>query len=134
MNFSLLITLAFPLLMSDPTPPPAPRVSEGRWGGIGLSVEVTSSGAKIELDCAHGTIDAPLALDGQGNFDLPGTLVREHGGPVREGEPERKESIRVMGRLEGQTLMVRIVRPGATKARDPISVAFGKPPMLRKCG
>jgi hypothetical protein len=100
---------------------------------MGLSVEVTSSGAKIELDCAHGTIDAPLTLDGQGNFDLPGRLVREHGGPVREGELERKETIRVTGHLEGQTLTIGIVRPGAPKSRD-IPVAFGKPPVLRKCG
>ena len=133
MTFGLLVTLVVPLLVSDPTPPAVPRVPEGRWGGIGLSVEVTSSGAKIELDCAHGTIDALLTLDDRGNFDLPGTLVLEHGGPVREGETERKEAIRVTGRLDGQTLMVRIVRPGAPKQREPISVAFGKPPMLHKC-
>ena len=131
--FALLVTLGVPLPMSDPTPPAVPRVPEGRWGGVGLSIEVTSSGAKMELDCAHGTIDSPLILDDQGNFDLPGTLVLEHGGPVRQGEPERKEAVRVTGRLDGQTLRVRVVRPDAPKQRDSISVALGKPPILRKC-
>ena len=73
------------LLMATPTPSPASRVPPGAWGGTGIALEVTASGARIELDCAHGTIEAPLALDAEGGFDLPGTLVRERPGPVRDG-------------------------------------------------
>jgi hypothetical protein len=133
-TFGSFVTLAAALLAAAPTPPPEERVPEGLWGGVGLALDVTGSGASIELDCAHGTIDAPLALDAEGKFDLPGTLVLERPGPVREGEPERTEAIRVSGRLEGQTLTVRILRPQATKLSDPIEASLGKPPRLRKCG
>ena len=76
-----------------PTPSPAaPRVADGRWGGVGLSLDVTSTGARIELDCAHGTIDAPLSLDADGAFDAPGRLVRERPGPVRMDENEADDT------------------------------------------
>lgn len=122
-------------LAASPTPSPAgPRVAEGRWGGVGIALDVTVSGARIELDCAHGTIDAPLALDAQGAFDLPGTLVRERPGPVREGQTETIEPVRYTGRLEGDALTLRIVRPNAPKASTPLSAVFGQTPRLRKCG
>ena len=127
------VIAAVALFAAAPTPPPEARVPEGRWGGVGLALDVTATGANIELDCAHGTIDAPLDLDAEGNFDLPGTLILERPGPVREGEPERKESIRVTGRLEGQTLKIRVHRARATKDPSPIEAALGKPPRLRKC-
>jgi hypothetical protein len=133
LRFGYLATLVFATVAAAPTPPPEARVPEGRWGGVGLAVDVTAAGASIELDCAHGTIDAPLALDAEGNFDLPGTLVLERPGPVRQGEPERTEAIRVTGRLEGQTLTLRVHRPNTTDAPAPIEAALGKPPRLRKC-
>ena len=42
---------------------------------------VTSTGATIQLDCAHGTITRPLAVDSGGHFDLTGTYTQE-GGPT----------------------------------------------------
>jgi hypothetical protein len=115
------------------TPEPA-RVAAGRWGGTGISVDVSASGARIELDCAHGTIDAPLVLDADGNFDLPGSIARERPGPVREGEPDRSQPVRYEGRVEGDTLTLWVIRPNAPRPEKPLSAVRGKSPILRKCG
>ncbi len=66
-----------------------PRVAEGAWGGTGIALTVDAGGGRFELDCAHGTIDAALSLDGDGSFDVPGTFVQERPGPVRRERPIR---------------------------------------------
>jgi hypothetical protein len=131
-----VIFLFLAALAVSPTPPPdAPRVTEGRWGGIGIALDVTASDARIELDCAHGTIEGPLALDADGGFDQPGLLVRERPGPARVDEENQQKGVpvRFVGRLEGGTLTLRIVRPNAPEA-NPLSARLDQAPRLRKCG
>jgi len=41
------------------------KLARGVWGGQHIRAEVTDSGADIEFDCAHGTIDQPIVLDGK---------------------------------------------------------------------
>ena len=121
--------------MTSAASPESPRVAEGRWGGTGVALDVTSSGARIELDCAHGTIDSPLVLVGEGGFDLSGTLVRERPGPVRMDEEEEKGlAVRYVGRLDGDTLELRVVLPNAPRPPGPLTARLGQAPRLRKCG
>jgi hypothetical protein len=124
------------LLAMSPTPPPeSPRVTEGRWGGVGIALEVTASDARIELDCAHGTIEGPLVLDGDGGFDRPGLFVRERPGPVHMGgeNVEKGVPVRYVGRVQGETLTLRIVRPNAPRPPSPLSAELGRTPRLRMC-
>ena len=65
-----------------PTPNAARSVPSGPWGGRGIALTVEDSGAKIEMDCAHGRITGRLVLDADGRFELPGTFTRERPGPV----------------------------------------------------
>src|SRR5436305_11529460 len=58
----------------------------GIWGGDHISMSVAASGTHIDLDCAHGDIPSAIDVDGHGAFAVAGTYVREHGGPVRQGE------------------------------------------------
>jgi hypothetical protein len=123
-------------LAASPTPAPAgPRVAEGRWGGVGIALDVTASGARVELDCAHGTIEGPLELDADGGFDRPGLLARERPGPVRMDEEteEKGKPVRYVGRLEGETLTLRIIRPDARQPPSPLSAVLGRSPRLHKC-
>jgi len=57
------------------------RVPNGDWGGQHVRLTVDDTGGRIEFDCAHGRLGAPLTLDGDGRFDVAGSLVSE-GGPV----------------------------------------------------
>jgi hypothetical protein len=133
-----LAVLAAWLMGVAPTPTPSPaspsRVAPGRWGGMGIAIEVTAAGAKIEFDCAHGTLDAPLSLDAEGRFDLPGTFARERPGPTRvDGEGEAGEPVRYSGRLEGDTLTLQVGAGKDRRPMRPISAVLGRPPRLRKC-
>ena len=129
--------LAAFLACAAPTPTPSAgdpsRVAPGRWGGTGIAVEVTASGANIELDCAHGTIDAPLSLDAEGRFDQPGTFVRERPGPVRLDEEDKGEPARYSGRLDGEELTLQI-QVGARPPMPPLTAILGRTARLRKCG
>src|SRR5437764_14800124 len=69
---------------------PDTRPAVGVWGGAGVRIDVSESGAAVEYDCASGTIDQPIVADAHGRFSVRGTHVREHGGPVRVDEtPDR---------------------------------------------
>ena len=61
-GFTTLPIQANSLLKSVPT---------GSWGGEHIRMIVTKTGAKIEYDCALGTIDEALLLDKDGNAVYP---------------------------------------------------------------
>lgn len=111
-----------------------PTVANGRWGGLGVSLSISDSGAEAEFDCAHGTIRGPLRLDSEGRFDVPGAFVRERPGPVREGEGDVEEPARYRGRADGDTLKLEVFLPGPGRTVGPYTLERGATPRLRKCG
>ena len=68
-----------------------------------MRLTVSDTGGSVEFDCAHGTLDAPLKVDTEGRFDVPGSLVRE-GGPVMPGREGDKQSVRYSGRVSGSSM------------------------------
>jgi hypothetical protein len=83
---------------SNPPGPGTPvpggtALTQGRWGGTGLQMDVRSDGAHIEFDCARADIKQALVTRPDGSFDWLGTYVQEHGGPVlvddSQGRPAR---------------------------------------------
>jgi len=104
------------------------RVPNGDWGGPGVQLLVNDQGATIEFDCAHGTLEAPLDLDSQGRFDVPGRFTRE-GGP--EGEGELGQPVRYSGKADGKELTLEIVFPG--DRLGPYALFFGRSSRLFKC-
>jgi len=120
------------------SPEPPREVALGRWGGRGIAMTVEESGAKIEFDCAHGSISGRLALDADGRFELPGTFGRERPGPVRmgpNGEPaeEKGAPATYSGRLQDGVLRLTIRVEGADEDFPPIELRFGQTPRLHKC-
>jgi hypothetical protein len=65
----------------------AASVVTGSWGGNGVLLLATDAGARVEYDCAAGTIDEPLLLNEEGDFVAHGRHVFEPGGPRRLDEP-----------------------------------------------
>ena len=105
----------------------------GVWGGQNVSLTVSTTGASVELDCAHGTVDEAPLLDSQGQFNLRGTYVREHGGPIRDGEPEDSQPALYFGQLEGSrvTISIRLTDEGIQLG--PYAAHLGQQPRLFKC-
>ena len=84
-------------------------VQSGTWAGQHIVMEVTSAGATVEFDCAHGTLDAPLKLDSGGRFDVSGSFTPERGGPTRGDSASRAVPARYSGSLDDSTLTVTVV-------------------------
>ena len=105
----------------------------GLWGGEGIRLEIAPTGGALEFDCAAGTFDAPLVLDGEGTFALPGTFTLGHGGPDIEGQ----EPIPVAATFVGSVAGDRMTLEGRFGAEDmrigPYSLRKGQDPLLRKC-
>ena len=72
-------------------------------------MEVEASGvARLEFDCAHGEIPGTKAIGEDGAFSWAGSYVREHGGPIREGEPEDSHPAVYSGAIVGRNMRLRV--------------------------
>jgi len=73
----------------------------GAWGGEHVRLQLTPAGGAIDYDCAHGSLAGPLRTDGEARFVTTGFHVREHGGPIREGEPVDSVPATYLGSVVG---------------------------------
>jgi hypothetical protein len=80
----------------------------GSWGGAHAALLLTEVGGTIEYDCAHGGLSAPIHPDGAGRFDVAGVHVREHGGPMREGEVPDSVPARYVGKVSGDHMTLQV--------------------------
>jgi hypothetical protein len=105
----------------------------GSWGGDGAGIEITADGARLEFDCAHGTIDEPIRIDDAGRFEAKGTYVREEPGPTRK-EDRGGEPARFRGKVEGDSLSLTLELPGSDRSPSPFTLTRGRLPRIRSCG
>lgn len=108
-------------------------VSIGSWGGQHIRMEVDANGAQLDFDCAHATINQPLKLDANGNFDATGFYVQERGGPVRANEDQSGQPAHFKGRLAGKALTLTIVLDSSADAIGPFTLELGKNARIFKC-
>jgi hypothetical protein len=93
----------------------------------------TGRGARIEFDCANGSIEEPIAADDHGRFDVTGTYVRERPGPVRPNE-SKGEPARYRGRIEGKTMTLSVELAGSDVIIGTYTLERDRLPRIRKCG
>jgi hypothetical protein len=105
----------------------------GRWGGDHVALELTSTGGTIEYDCAHGGLTQPVRRQSRGEFDVTGVHVREHGGPIREGERPDSVPARYVGRLSGDRMTLRVYVGPRPDTLGPFELRRGAEPRLFKC-
>lgn len=105
----------------------------GAWGGEHILLNVTGRGGSFELDCAHGSLDEPLSVGGDGAFDVRGRFVRERGGPEVAGRQPDSHPARLSGRVEGTSMTLRIVLTNSGETVGEFSLERGRDPQLTKC-
>jgi hypothetical protein len=128
------IALLVATILADCTDSGPPTVlPPGNWGGEHVSLTVGDTGAHVEFDCAHGTVDEALLLDSEGGFNLSGAFVREHGGPTYDGEPEDRHPAAYFGRLRGSSITLSIRLTDDDTLIGPFTALHGQPPKLFKC-
>lgn len=112
-----------------------PAVLSGEWGGPHMGLVLLGDRATVEYDCAHGTIDEPFRVGGDGRFALRGTHVREHGGPVREGEQAESRPARFTGKVEpgGNRMQVTVTLTDEPSEIGSFTLERGAPPRVMKC-
>jgi len=98
-----------------------------------LAISVTDNGANLEFDCAHGQFDTPLRPDARGRFVVPGTYVREHGGPVRKDEVPNPLAVQYTGMIQGIQMTIAVRLLGASRQIGAFVVTQGQPAQLVKC-
>lgn len=131
MRRTIIIGVQVVCLSCGPTGPTTIRsVPSGVWGGDHVRLTVSETAAAIEFDCAHGTLDGPIALDRDGHFDVAGLFVREHGGPIHVDEVLEREPARYSGAVEGRTMTLIVT---SSQRLGPFTLALGRLGRLVKC-
>jgi hypothetical protein len=115
------------------TPRPARTLPPGLWGGAHVSLDVTPDGARLEFDCAHGTISEPITLAADNTFAVSGVYVPERGGPVRVDEAPVNRQARYTGRVEGETMTLTVTRTDQQQAVGTYTLGLGQSPKVFKC-
>ena len=109
-------------------------VPTGTWGGKHIQLNVVETGAKVEYDCASGTIDEPLLLDKDDTFEAHGTHIFERGGPRQLGEsPPKQHPAMYRGSLDGTQMRLTVTLLGSGKAVGTFLLGLGRSPQLEKC-
>ncbi len=105
----------------------------GTWGGDHAGLTVTNDGGTLEYDCAAGTIEQPFLVDAAGRFDLVGTHVRGHGGPIRLDEQPDRHPARYTGTTDGRTMTLTVTMTDLDQRVGTFTLTFGASPRIVRC-
>lgn len=108
-------------------------VQKGMWGGEHIGLWVENNRARLEYDCARGTIDQLMKVDSKGRFNVTGTHIREHGGPSMKGEKPESYPALYTGQVTGRRMVVTITLRDTKQILGPYILTYGKSPILVKC-
>jgi len=107
-------------------------LAPGLWGGAHVRMVVDRSGARLEFDCAEGTIDQPINVDARGRFAVRGSFTQEHGGPRREDQVARARA-RFVGQVSGDAMKLTVTLESSKQPIGVFSMTRGNDPLLTKC-
>jgi hypothetical protein len=108
-------------------------VSLGAWGGDHVGLLLTGAGGTLKYDCAHGTIDQPFVIDSAGRFQLAGTHMREHGGPIRRDEKPDKHPARYTGSVDGDRMTLTVTMTDSNEVLGTFTLTRGRMARVVKC-
>jgi hypothetical protein len=94
---------------------------------------VASAGAHFEFDCAHGNVGTTLVLDARGQFSATGAFVREHGGPIRQGEEPDSHPASYAGTVTANTMMLTVRLTDLAETIGTFTLTDGSPGRVVKC-
>ena len=127
----LLLICSWSVAYSLPVQTPVPA---SVWGGKGLQLTITATGAMLDYGCDSGSITEPLFADATGKFVAHGMHVFGVGGPQQPGAPPRKQhKTRYEGVREGDTIRVTIVLVDLKRDVGSFTLVVA-PPSLERCG
>ena len=105
----------------------------GKWGGKHIGILVSDSSATLEYDCAHGIIDELIVPDDEGNFEVGGVHVFEHGGAIRIDEKLDEHPALYIGHIVGDEMTMILVLTDTDTEVVTFSLTRGVDPLIHKC-
>ena len=112
---------------------PSGLVPQGTWGGDHVELVLDAAHGTLEFDCAHGTMEAPIPVDREGAFNVTGIFVREHGGPIRDGEPPDQHPAIYSGTTDGKRMTLTVALSDESQPIGTFELALGGQPRVVKC-
>jgi len=112
---------------------PTPVIALGAWGGSHVRMDVTSTGARLEYDCAEGVIEEPLRPDPEGRFTAAGVHTPGHGGPIRVGEVLPSFRARYEGRVDGEQMSLLVTLTETRAMLGTFELRRGSSGLLTRC-
>lgn len=137
MRYLTMITLSAVLLggCTPSTPLPDPTVPlYGKWGGVGVELDLNPAESSLRFDCAAGTITEAIKPNANGNFTAKGTYTPRVGLPILDGKHPTPEPATYSGQLWGNSLNLRIRNAqGENFVNYYLYLEHGKPATLHRC-
>ena len=93
---------------------------------------VSDVGARLEYDCASGTVDQPMILDARGGFDVKGSYTLDRGGPRRQ-EQVPVGRARYAGRVDGDMMRLTVTLETGKKPVGMFTLTRDQDTLLTKC-
>jgi len=112
---------------------PSGLVQQGTWVGEHVELVLDATRGALEFDCAHGTMQAPIPVDREGAFNVTGIFVREHGGPIRDGEPADQHPAVYSGTTDGKRMTLTVALSDESQQVGTFELVLGGQPRVVKC-
>lgn len=119
--------------MSNNSTQTSNEMAKGIWGGLHINLEVTDTGATIDYDCAHGSIEGKVVVDREGKFEAKGFHVREGPGPIRVGREPKGQPAIYSGTTDGKNLELTVKLADSEEVIGTFNLTKGQTGRVRKC-
>lgn len=110
----------------------APEALTGDFGGDRVNATFTTSGARLDFDCAAAEIDGAVLPDGDGRFVARGRYLADHPGPIAGDAAPRAVAAVFEGLIAGETLRLELKVTGEP-ATQVLTLVRGKRVKLVRC-
>lgn len=124
--------LAWCACNSNPSTPSSSALA-GTWGGDHIRLTVADTSSDLEFDCAHGEIPGRLMANGRNEFNVAGTFVRDHGGPIRVGDPPDFHPAAYVGLVTTTTMTMTVRLTDTNEVVGSFTLLRGTPGRVVKC-
>ncbi len=115
------------------TPTNPSPIALGAWGGDHVGMTVENAGAHFEFDCAHGEVATAPVADTRGQFSWAGAFIREHGGPIREGEAPDSHAATYAGTVTANKMLLTVRLTDLGEMAGPFTLNYGSAGRVVKC-
>jgi hypothetical protein len=130
----LIISLSSCMAACETMTEPTDVLAPGVWGGVGIQIRVTPTGATVDFDCDSGVIDQQLVLDRFGSFSASGTYAFGQGGPREPGGPPVTPRLaHYNGTTDGTTMNLVVFLPELSRTIGKFKLQVGRQGTLDRC-